>query len=143
MSPPANGTDAKNVQLAIDLKAMVDRSLVFLIVILACALNMLVQSSIPIARGQKSAQFLTNWCHQLSLTRLDATSKVYKKVVIELVLLVLFGLSIVVIYFIPFENNFAKVSFRTFYYIRSHSLFFISIALCNGISHSGSPAICK
>ena len=63
--------------------------------------------------GELSAQFFTDWTYQLSLTRLQSTQGVFRRVVLELTLLSMFGVLMVVSYFFPTENpheNFAKVS---------------------------------
>ena len=86
--------------------------MLFLIVIIAIFVNAILQSSIPIFNGEKSAKFLTSWSQDLSSTRFDVSNGIRKRVIYELVFLAIFEILLICLYFTPSEatsTNFVQV----------------------------------
>ena len=108
-------------EIAIRLKKTVDDNMIFLIVLLACVMNVLLQGTIPLfngisasrtekiisytmfVSGEKSAKFLTSWTQDLSSTRFDVSDGIRTRVVSELLFLAVFESIIVGLYFSPPE----------------------------------------
>ena len=110
-------------EIAVKLKKNVDDNLLFLIVMLTVFVNAILQSTIPIFNGDKSAKFLTSWSQNLSSTRFDVSNGIRKRVIYELIFLAIFEVLLIGLYFTPSEasgTNFVQVSME--------GLFLFSIA---------------
>ena len=103
----------ESCEVAVKLKKKVDDSLHFLVVFVAVFVNAMFQSMVPVFNGEKTAKFLTSFTQNLSSTRFDVSDGIRRRVIVELVLLIIFELLVVCLYFSPpgsSGNNFIQVS---------------------------------
>ena len=111
----------ESCEVAVKLKKKVDDSLHFLVVFVAVFVNAMFQSMVPVFNGEKTAKFLTSFTQNLSSTRFDVSDGIRRRVIVELVLLIIFELLVVCLYFSPpgsSGNNFIQVgSHFTFNFI--------------------------
>ena len=111
----------ESCEVAVKLKKKVDDSLHFLVVFVAVFVNAMFQSMVPVFNGEKTAKFLTSFTQNLSSTRFDVSDGIRRRVIVELVLLIIFELLVVCLYFSPpgsSGNNFIQVgSLFTFNFI--------------------------
>ena len=109
----------ESCEVAVKLKKKVDDSLHFLVVFVAVFVNAMFQSMVPVFNGEKTAKFLTSFTQNLSSTRFDVSDGIRRRVIVELVLLIIFELLVVCLYFSPpgsSGNNFIQVSTLHFHF---------------------------
>ena len=129
----------ESCEVAVKLKKKVDDSLHFLVVFVAVFVNAMFQSMVPVFNGEKTAKFLTSFTQNLSSTRFDVSDGIRRRVIVELVLLIIFELLVVCLYFSPpgsSGNNFIQVGSRFTFSFNSF-IFFTKTFL-----HKSRSSIC-